>query len=79
MGTAGVLVTGIPSAPANIGTFELAVAWVGVGVGVPVAAGLAVALVAHLIIVLPLSLGGAVVVIANLRTLGRAPDPDGTA
>jgi uncharacterized protein (TIRG00374 family) len=68
MGTAGVLVTGIPSAPANIGTFELAVAWVGASVGVPTEAGLAVALVAHLIIVVPPSLGGAVVLLSSVRS-----------
>ena len=76
MGTVGILVTGIPSAPANIGTFELAVAWVGVAVGVPIEAGLAVALVAHVIIVLPPSLGGAVVLLLTLRAGSSIAEPD---
>lgn len=71
LGTAGILVTGIPSAPANLGTFELAVAWVGTLIGVPTEAGLAIALVAHLIIVLPLSVAGAVVLLRSTRTVNR--------
>ena len=77
MGTAGVLVSGIPSAPANIGTFELAVAWVGAAVGIPTEAGLAIALVAHVIIVLPLSLAGGVVLLTSLRSVGTTADIDG--
>ena len=76
IGAAGILVTGIPSAPANIGTFELAVAWVGATVGVPTEAGLALAVIAHLIIVLPLSLTGAVVLLMSARAVGRTVDMD---
>lgn len=68
LGTAGVLVTGIPSAPANVGTFELAVISVGTTLGVPPEDGLAIALLAHLVIVVPLSVAGAVVVLLSLRS-----------
>jgi uncharacterized membrane protein YbhN (UPF0104 family) len=67
LAAAGVLATGIPSAPANIGTFELAVAVVGASLGMSAEAGLALALVAHVLIVVPLSAAGAVVLIAAMR------------
>lgn len=68
LATAGVLVTAIPSAPANVGTFELAVAAVGATLGVSTEDALAIALVAHGVIVIPLSIGGAVVLAASLRS-----------
>lgn len=73
LGAAGVLATGIPSAPANVGTFELAVALVAAALGVPTEEGLALALVAHALIVIPLSIAGAIVLVNTLR----APEQEG--
>jgi uncharacterized protein (TIRG00374 family) len=67
LATAGVLVTAVPSAPANIGTYEFAVSWVATSLGIPAEAGLALAVVTHVIIVLPLALAGAAVVLLSLR------------
>jgi uncharacterized protein (TIRG00374 family) len=74
LAAAGILVTGIPSAPSNIGTFELAVAWVGMTLGIPTESGLALAVVAHLIIVVPLSLTGTVVLLGSVRSAARTAD-----
>ncbi len=76
LGTAGVLVTGIPSAPANVGTFELAVAAVGASLGVPTQDGLAIALVAHGLIVIPLSAAGAVVLVMSMRAMRKSKGDD---
>ena len=61
-----VLGTAIPSAPGYVGTFELAAITVAGLLGVPATEALAMAVVAHVVTVLPLALGGAV----SLAVLG---------
>jgi glycosyltransferase 2 family protein len=53
-----VLATAVPSAPAYVGTFELAATAVATSFGVPPAAALAWATVAHATTVAPLAIGG---------------------
>jgi uncharacterized protein (TIRG00374 family) len=62
-----VLATAIPSAPAYLGTFELAVTSVAGALGHPPAAALAWGVVAHVVTVVPLLLAG----LAALLTAGR--------
>jgi len=54
--------TAIPSAPANIGTFEVATVVVATALGVPAAAALALALLAHAIVTVPFAITGAAAV-----------------
>jgi uncharacterized protein (TIRG00374 family) len=62
-----VLATAIPSAPAYLGTFELAATAVAVGLlGIPEAEALAFAVLVHLTTVIPLALGGLI----SLSTIG---------
>jgi uncharacterized protein (TIRG00374 family) len=64
-----VLSTAVPSAPAYVGTFELAVTAVATAFGVPPADALAWGLLAHAVTVAPLATGG---LIALVRT-GQRP------
>lgn len=66
-----VLATAVPSAPAYVGTFELAVTAVATAFGVPAPDALAWALLAHAVTVAPLAIGG---VIALLVSGLRASD-----
>ena len=59
-----VLSTAIPSAPGYLGTFELATVAAGAALGIDRETGLALAIVAHAVAVVPLSLAGAVAVTA---------------
>ena len=61
-----VLGTAIPSAPGYIGTFELAAITVAGLLGVPATEALALAVVAHVVTLVPLAIGGAV----SLAALG---------
>jgi len=54
----GVLSTAIPSAPAAVGTFELAVLTVAVTLGVPRDSALALAVLAHVVSLVPTVIGG---------------------
>jgi glycosyltransferase 2 family protein len=68
-GAAAVLMTAIPSAPANVGTFELAGTFILVSTGLTPEAALAVAVVSHAIIVLPVAVAGlAVLAVGALRS-----------
>lgn len=53
-----VLATAIPSAPAYVGTFELAAVTVAVSLGVPGGTALALAVLAHALGILPTAIGG---------------------
>jgi uncharacterized protein (TIRG00374 family) len=55
-----VLATAIPSAPGYVGTFELAAVAVATSLGVPRDTALALAVVAHLIGLLPAAVGGSI-------------------
>lgn len=61
-----VLATAVPSAPAYVGTFELAATALAVALGVPATDALAFAVLAHVTTVAPLALGGLV----SLSTVG---------
>jgi uncharacterized membrane protein YbhN (UPF0104 family) len=66
-----VLATAIPSAPAYVGTFELAATTLAVAFGVPAADALAWAVVAHVVTVVPLAIGGLVALFSLEATLGQ--------
>lgn len=63
-----VLATAIPSAPGYVGTFELAAVAVAGTLGVPAAPALAMAVVAHVMTLIPMALGGA----ASLPIVGTS-------
>ena len=63
-----VLGTAVPSAPGYVGTFELAAAAAAGALGVPPAAALAMAVVAHVMTLAPMALGGA----ASLPVIGTS-------
>lgn len=63
-----VLGTAVPSAPGYVGTFELAAAAAAGALGVPSAAALAMAVVAHVMTLAPMALGGA----ASLPIIGTS-------
>jgi uncharacterized protein (TIRG00374 family) len=74
VGAITVLGTALPSAPGYIGTFELAAAGMATLLGVPTASGLALAILAHALVVIPIALVGAAALIAiggNLGSLSR--------
>jgi uncharacterized protein (TIRG00374 family) len=66
-----VLGTALPSAPGYVGTFELAAAATAQTLGVPPASSLAIAVLAHVLMVVPVALGGALSVVAMDVQLGR--------
>ena len=55
-----VLSTAIPSAPAYVGTFELAAVTVAASLGVPGGTALALAVLAHVLSLLPTAIGGSI-------------------
>jgi uncharacterized protein (TIRG00374 family) len=59
-----VLGTAVPAAPGYVGTFELATVAAAGAVGIDQTAGLALALVAHVVLVVPLAIAGAIAVAA---------------
>jgi glycosyltransferase 2 family protein len=67
-----VLGTAVPSAPGYVGTFELAAAGTAGALGVPGAEALALAIVVHVMTLVPLALGGAVSLIAMGASFGDA-------
>jgi uncharacterized protein (TIRG00374 family) len=75
-----VLGTAVPSAPGYVGTFELAGAAVASALGVPAEHGLALALVVHVLTLLPLAAGGAISLAAmgtGLAEVARASEGAG--
>ena len=71
IGAVTVLGTALPSAPGYVGTFELAAATTAQALGVAAAPALALALLAHVITVLPTAGAGAVSLVAMNARLGR--------
>ena len=71
IGGVTVLGTAIPSAPGFVGTFELAAAGMATALGVPGAEALALAVVAHVMTLAPLALGGAASVLLMGADLGE--------
>ena len=69
-----VLGTALPSAPGYVGTFELAAAGTAVTLGVAAAPALAIAMLAHVLMVLPVAVGGAISLVAMDVKLGRLAD-----
>ena len=77
-----VLATAIPSAPAYVGTFELAAVTVAGSLGVPSGAALALAVLAHAIGLLPTAIGGPIALASlggGLRNLSAAAAEEGRA
>ena len=74
-----VLGTAIPSAPGFVGTFELAAAGVAGALGVAEAPALAMAVLVHVMTLLPLAIGGAVSVVAMGANLGEVAREAGAA
>jgi len=66
-----VLGTALPSAPGYVGTFELAAATTAQTLGVAAAPALAIAVLAHLLMVVPVAVGGALSLAAMDVQLGR--------
>jgi glycosyltransferase 2 family protein len=66
-----VLGTAVPSAPGYVGTFELAAAGTAGALGVPGAQALAMAVVVHVVTLVPLALGGAISLAAMGANLGE--------
>lgn len=74
-----VLGTAIPSAPGYIGTFELAAAGMAGALGVAPAPALAMAVVAHVMTLMPMALGGALALTVAGTSLGDAARDASTA
>lgn len=74
IGAVTVLGTALPSAPGYVGTFELAAATTAGAFGVAAAPALALAVVAHVMSVLPVAAAGAVSLAAMDVGLGRLAD-----
>ena len=66
-----VLGTAVPSAPGYVGTYDLAAAATGVALGLPASAALAVAILSHVITVVPTAVGGGISLLALDARLGR--------
>ncbi len=66
-----VLGTAVPSAPGYVGTFELAAATMAGALGVPGAPALAMAIVAHVLTLVPVALAGAISLVAMGARLGE--------
>jgi len=65
-----VLVTAVPSAPGYVGTFELAAVSVATALGVPQSAALGLALLAHAVALMPLTVAGGVSLVAMGLSVG---------
>lgn len=66
-----VLGTAIPSAPGYVGTFELAASSVAIALGVPPESAVAMAILAHAMMLLPPAIAGAVSLLIVGSTLGE--------
>ncbi len=70
IGAVSVLATAIPAAPGYVGTFELAATATAVALGVPRPEALAMAILVHVITLVPIALIGAAVLIRTGSRLG---------
>jgi uncharacterized membrane protein YbhN (UPF0104 family) len=66
-----VLATAIPSAPGYVGTFELATVTVAGSLGVPSEIAFALAVLAHILGLLPTTVGGSIALVRLGGGLGR--------
>ena len=71
VGAVAVLATAVPAAPGYVGTFELAATSAAVALGVPRAEALALAIVYHVITLVPIAVAGGLVLVASGNRLGR--------
>jgi glycosyltransferase 2 family protein len=71
IGAVSVLATAIPAAPGYVGTFELAATTTAAALGVPRPEALALALLVHVVTLVPLALAGACALLASGLQLGR--------
>jgi uncharacterized protein (TIRG00374 family) len=70
IGAVSVLATAVPAAPGFVGTFELAATGAGAALGVPRAEALAMAILVHVITLVPVALAGALVLVRSGIRLG---------
>ncbi len=70
IGAVSVLATAIPAAPGYVGTFELAATATGVALGIPRPEALALAVLVHLVTVIPIALSGALALLLTGARLG---------
>lgn len=71
IGAVAVLATAVPAAPGYVGTFELAATSTAVALGVPREEALALAVLVHMITVIPVAIAGAIALIMSGANLGR--------
>jgi hypothetical protein len=71
IGAVSVLATAVPAAPGYVGTFELAATTAAVALGVPRAEALAMAILVHVITLIPVALAGAAILVISGTRLGR--------
>jgi len=72
IGAVAVLATAVPAAPGYVGTFELAATSTAVALGIPREEALALAVLVHLVTVIPVAISGAIALIlsgASLSTI----------
>ena len=71
IGAVAVLATAVPAAPGYVGTFELAATAAAVAIGVPRAEALAMAILVHVITLVPLALAGGLALVLTGTRLGQ--------
>jgi uncharacterized protein (TIRG00374 family) len=71
IGAVAVLATAIPAAPGYVGTFELAATAAAVAIGVPRAEALAMAILVHVITLVPLALAGGLALVRTGSKLNQ--------
>jgi uncharacterized protein (TIRG00374 family) len=74
-----VLSTAIPSAPGYLGTYDLAASFAAAALGVPESEALALALLAHVVTLVPLAVGGVASLLALNVRLGRLAEDSAEA
>ncbi len=70
IGAVAVLATAIPAAPGYVGTFELAATSTAVALGIPREEALAMAVLVHMVTLIPVAIAGAIVLITSGADLG---------
>ncbi|MEX1336446.1 MAG: lysylphosphatidylglycerol synthase transmembrane domain-containing protein [Candidatus Limnocylindrales bacterium] len=70
IGAVAVLATAIPAAPGYVGTFELAATSTAVALGIPREEALAMAVMVHMVTLIPVAVAGAIVLLTSGASLG---------
>ena len=70
IGAVAVLATAVPAAPGYVGTFELAATATAVALGIPREEALAMAVLVHIITLIPVAIAGAIALIMSGASLG---------